>query len=349
MKKFIKLKNISPGFTLANDLYGCEGKLLLRKGTCLTSRKITVLELHTDNILIPIESTVSIEDSKKKIHTDISKKITKVIDHLLLKTNEQLFEKEIEKLISDVVKNILMQEDVVVTLSNIQFVDDYTYNHSINVMLNAIILAKKLKLKRDKIEEVAISALLHDIGKLLIPKDIIEKPGKLSEDEYRLVKTHPYLGYSFLKENYNFKEDILLGVRDHHETIDGTGYCDGRDGSDIHLYAKLISVVDVYDALISDRPYRLAMNPSEVLEYMYGSSGHKFEYKIVKAFLESIVFFNVGDKVKLSNGLVGEIVQIKLPVSHRPIIKFGDGSIIDLLKNTTLVIERVLDRKEKIV
>jgi len=163
--------------------------------------------------------------------------------------------------------------------------DPYTNEHSTNVANKSVKIAEEMKLGYDKIENVYWAAIVHDIGKILIPKDILNKRGKLTKEEYEIVKKHPVWGYETLKEDESLSK-LAKYVLHHHERWDGKGYPEGLSGESIPMVSRIIAVADAYDAMTSDRTYRKALGKDIAYKEMFGNSGTQFDPEIVEKFLK---------------------------------------------------------------
>lgn len=177
---------------------------------------------------------------------------------------------------------------------------------------------------------MGISALLHDVGKLYTPSEILDKPEKLTYEEFQIIKQHSENGFRYIKENLDIDTKVYLGIYQHHEKYDGTGYPLNIKGEKISLFARIISIADVYDALISDRPYRKGVLPSEGIEHIMGGSGTLFDHRLVKIFSKKIAPYPIGTCVNLSNDLVGIVSKNHPSYSLRPSVKIiqADNKII---------------------
>ena len=187
--------------------------------------------------------------------------------------------------------------------------DDLTYVHSVNVALIASILGQWLKFSEKDIRILTISGLLHDIGKIMIPNEILTKPGKLTVAEYNIMKQHVNFGYEKVKNqniDIRIKEACLL----HHEKCDGTGYPFGLKSDHIPAVAKIIAIADVYDAMTSARVYRGALCPFEVIDTMYKDAFTKFEPEYILPFLKNVASSYINNDVRLSDGRIGKVVLI---------------------------------------
>lgn len=244
--------------------------------------------------------------------------------------------KQISSIVDKLISDILLKEDLSNNLIEFKSYDDYTYQHCLNVAVLSISTGISLGLSEYELHEIGMCGLLHDIGKMLIPLTIINKPGKLTEEEFDIMKTHPINSVSQLQ--YLVSSDVLRGIESHHEKIDGTGYPYGRKGDNINLYGKILSVCDVYDALTSTRSYRKSCFPSEVIEYIMGCADTQFDYNILCKFLKNIVAYPVGTFVKLSNEKTAVVVKNFSDNIMRPTVRMINddntvGEDIDLLND----------------
>ena len=226
-------------------------------------------------------------------------------------------------------------------INNMRQYDDSTYAHSINVALISNVLATWLGMKEKDILLLTQCGLLHDIGKLCIPDNIIKKPGKLTDAEFNLVKTHPYAGYEIL-EKQKLNPHILNSAMMHHERCDGTGYPFGLSAEKIDDYAKIISIADVYDAMTSARVYRGAMCPFKVIEIFENEGLSKYDTRFLLTFIENVLNTYIQTRVRLSDGRTGEVIMINKHALSRPLIRSGSG-YIDLSKEPDAVyIEEII-------
>ncbi len=226
---------------------------------------------------------------------------------------------------------------IIKCLTKIKTADEYTYSHCANVAIYAMLIAKWLDLPREIIQEVIQAALLHDIGKVKIPTDILNKKGKLSPDEFEVMKKHSMYGYELIKDidsiSQNIKEAVLL----HHERIDGSGYPYGLTGDSIDLLAKIISVADVFDAMTQNRVYKNKVSPFDAFEMFLTIGKTIFDSDIVDIFLKNMAAFYIGANVVLSNGETGQIVYIPPENILEPIINVG-SDYIDLSLESSIKI-----------
>ncbi len=214
--------------------------------------------------------------------------------------------------------------------------DDLTFVHSVNVSLIASIIGKWMNFDEEQIKTLTLAGLMHDIGKLLVPEKILNKPGALTDNEYEIMKHHVNLGYEQIKDKdlpLPVKEAVLL----HHEKCDGSGYPFGLKSADIPAVAKIITIADVYDAMTATRIYRAPICPFEVVRMMYHDAFTKFDPVYAIPFLKNVVASYIGTNVKLSDGRTGKVVLINDNSLHQPIVQCGN-EYVDLSKKSGLSI-----------
>ncbi|MPM29739.1 Cyclic di-GMP phosphodiesterase [bioreactor metagenome] len=236
------------------------------------------------------------------------------------------------------VDSILSNEEVLINLIDLKGYDDYTYQHSLCVTIIAVSLGNKMDLNKSILKQLALSGLLHDLGKMSVPKTILNKPGKLTDEEFEIIKQHPETAVKLLEKTRLISTMALQGIQSHHERFDGNGYSRGLSGDNIPLFGRILAVADVYDALTSNRPYRKAGLPNEVIEYMMGNAYIHFDYEVLKAFLKSVVAYPAGMLVTLSDGKKAMIVKNNEENTLRPIVRLINNNEteytdIDLLHN----------------
>lgn len=163
-----------------------------------------------------------------------------------------------------------------------------------------------------------------------IPPEILDKPAKLTDEEFEIIKNHSNLGYEKVKDNYNISSTIKVAIKEHHENQDGSGYPLHLKGDEIHIFAKIIHVADVYDALVSKRSYKKAYKPSEAIEYLMANVGNMFDLNVVITFLKYIAVYPIGPKVVLSTGQEAQVIRQNIGVPLRPVVALDKNNVIDL-------------------
>ena len=250
----------------------------------------------------------------------------------------------VDNMIGDTMKIISDQGNtfgVFDMLHNMRDFDDLTYAHSMNVAMICNVFARWLHFTEDDVKTITACGMLHDIGKLKIDDAIIKKPGKLSDAEYRAIKSHPAEGYRILQPQ-NIDMHIKLSALEHHEKCDGTGYPMGLTGNRIDPFAKIVAIADVYDAMTANRVYREGMCPFRVIEIFEEEGFHKYEVSYIIKFLENVVNTYIDNRVMLNDGRVGTVRWINKQRLSKPMLEMTDGTFLELEKQRGLRIEKIL-------
>ena len=250
--------------------------------------------------------------------------------------------KDVDEVVYQLVNVIKFDPSGLVHINNLKSYDEYTYHHSLSVAVLSVAIGQTLGMTGGELRNLCRCAILHDIGKIFVPIDLINKPGKLDVKEFETVKDHAIRGGQYLKNGTIGNMELWIGIMCHHEKIDGTGYPRGLKKDEIPLYSRIISVADVYDALTSLRPYRSPMTPGEALEMVMSQAGTSFDINIVQAFKLKLELYPVNTIVELSDKRLG--IVINNANASRPILQMlGSEEVINLsdLTNMSLVITRV--------
>lgn len=332
------------GRKLSKDIHNKNGALLLKKGTVLSPKAIdrlirqnikmfdlfneSVME-DTTKLLTPYEQELLIDNAAGEIREIFSK----------VKHDKETLE-ELEIKIMPVVKQISCNYELCTLLNGLKSKDDYTYRHNIGVAVLASLLSRWLGFSEEEVNLISLGGLLHDIGKIQIPDKILNKKGRLTEEEYETVKKHTIYGYEILKNSNIYPEIIATMALEHHERNDGKGYPYGKKENEIHEYSKIIAIADVFHAMTSDRVYRRGIPINQVLKQMRSDSFGMLDPKMTSIFIMKIMEMSIGNTVLLSNGAVGKIVFIFRNDPVHPLIRTGD-KVIDL-RSSNLQIETFL-------
>lgn len=357
----IKTEQVTPGMKAAEDVYTYNNQLIITANTVLTDKIITRLRFYSvTDIKIAVEDNApdEIPAVPMREQTYLQKKRESTEFRLFLKDMEASVNnfKTNLKMISEKTPTLdtdLLVYDVKSVLSKcrngIQVFDllhcmrdnqDQTYQHSINVAMVSAVIGKWLKLPSADLDVLMLCGLLHDIGKLTIPSEILLKPGKLTSEEYDAVKSHAMHGYNYLRPK-NIDSRIKLAAMTHHERCDGSGYPMGLIGSQLDDFSKIVAIADVYDAMTSARVYRGPMCPFEVLHIFESEGLSKFDTRILMTFMEHITKSYLGNTVQLNNGKRGTIILMNPTSISKPVIQCGT-TYIDLSRESNIYIEKLL-------
>lgn len=211
-------------------------------------------------------------------------------------------------LVDNITDSVLRNPVALISVARLKQRDDYTYMHSVAVCALMVSLARQLGMEGEQIRLAGMAGMMHDLGKAVMPLDVLNKPGKLTDDEYAIMKAHPERGHEMLLEDGNAGPVVLDVCLHHHEKIDGTGYPHRLKGSDISLFAKMGAVCDVYDAVTSVRPYKDGWDPAEALRRMAQWAGH-FEPAVFQAFIKTVGIYPVGSLVRLQSTRLAVVTE----------------------------------------
>lgn len=319
----MSLDIIKEGMVNAKSIYTKKGQILLDEGAIVKKRYIDRLkELGIKCIYVRDDL-----GDKNRIHDIVREELKKdsfvAVENIMNSINyfdDKEFEK-INKIISHIIDDLLETQDILVSFSELRAIDDYTFGHCVNVSILALVTAASLGYDKENLAELGVGAILHDIGKAEIEFDILNKPTHLTTSEYETIKKHTSYGYDILNKIKNVSYDSKIIALSHHERYDGNGYPHNLKGEDIHEFARIVAVADVFDALTNDRVYRKRMSTDEALDYITSMSGSQFDGKIVEKFVENIARYPVGKGIILNTGFKGYVVSNKKDNISRPIVR----------------------------
>ena len=333
--RYVNRRDLKPGMILANNLYDNNEQVLLKANATLNSFFIERIgRLEYDGVYIFDEG-----DVEKARHI--------VSDETRIKAINKLKKLDIDAcmfLANSIVNEIRNADSLIVEQVSISSYDNYTYVHSVNVDVLSVIIGIGMGLTNAELEQLSQSALLHDIGKIDVPLEILNKPAKLTREEYAEMKKHPQYGLERLRASgrESIASVIKNAVYSHHENWDGSGYPRGLSGEDIHKFARIIHVADVYDAITAKRAYKNAMNPADAIEYLMANSGVMFDIDVVNVFLNYVAPYPIGCSVLLSSGKQGVVIENNEKHLSRPKVRLESGAVIDMMKKLDVTILKIL-------
>lgn len=364
----VAIGQLRPGMKVARTVHASDGRVLLNTGVELKASYISQLsrmgvpavfvhdseapdvappDLVTDQTRL--QGVMAVKDMMTQVREQMDQELT---------GRRRPFPIDPTKTLSTVrtlVDEVIRSRNIVASLNEVRTIDDYTFGHCVNVAILSVATGLDLGYDVARLRDLAVGAMLHDIGKARLPKEVLHKPGELTPEELALVRRHSEFGFEFLKK---MPEISLLSAHvalQHHERWGGDGYPRGLKEVEIHEYARIVGVVDVFDAMISDRVYRKAHPTVEVLEMISASGDFQFDHRIISAFLRNVAPYPVGSYVKLNTGERAVVVHVDKGLAQRPrvrILAHPTGQIVtkpyevDLASNHSLFVAKMLDENE---
>lgn len=351
-KRLVYIYELIPGMILSKEIKA-NGKVLIGKGIPITEYAINKLKDH----YIPNQIEIYYEDNDYKHKNNNGTELHKTVEEVEESLNELTF--DVEKIFEDMdtlkrsgIKEVRkfaakIQSELNYLSSLIKNVvihgsgSDTIYRHGVNVAVLSTILGKWIGLDNNELNLLTYAAVLHDFGKIKIDQKILDKPDKLTLDEFKEIKSHSEIGYKYIKEIPYLDKSVSYGVLMHHERMDGSGYPLGLKEKNIHQFARIISVADVFDAVNSDRRYKKSHGPFEALEIIKKESLGKLDYEYCNIFLNHVINYYMGENVILNTKKACKIIQIDANNLARPLL-LADAGFIDLKHHKELYIEELV-------
>lgn len=243
----------------------------------------------------------------RRLHGEANKAVRQVLDDV--RFGQKIQVDRVEPLVEHMVESVFRNQDALLPLTRLKNLDDYTFEHSVGVCALLIAFGRAMKLPKEVIREIGLGGLLHDIGKVNVPDSILNKPAKLTDDEFAKMQSHVGEGVRLLKDLPGISVVALQVVGEHHERFDGTGYPHKLVGRDISLYGQMAAIVDVYDAISSDKVYSRGMPPTQALKKLLEWSSHHFDQQLVQTFIRAIGIYPTGALVRLDSNRMGVVIE----------------------------------------
>ena len=333
--RFVPISKLQPSMLVAKAIYDAGDKILINHGVRLTEDFIKSMEARG------IIGAYVEDDISNKIV--VQEAITNELRSCAINSIKDFDLETTINISKKIVDQLMSSDSIMLDLIDLRTFDDYTYRHSVNVAILSTMIAMGMDFKYDELTDLCLAALLHDIGKLQISDEILNKPAGLTEEEYALVKTHPSIAYNIIKDRWDISATTKIGILCHHENVDGSGYPFGLRDSKIHRFARIIHVCDVYDALTSKRPYKNPYSPADASEFLMASCGSLFDRDVVEVFLGYVPIYPKGSTVYLSDGRKAIIANnFKYNILRPRVILCDEGIELDLThdpscRNITIV------------
>lgn len=319
----VSVDSIPVGVRLARTIFSSDGGVLLEKGVGLRDSYVQLLKKRgisevyvEDDISQGIQVNDVIRDETRNEAVVLVKKMMTGYNFSLTEDVEK-----VKAMVNKIIDELINNKDILYNLTEIKSVDDYTFEHSVNVCILSLITGIGLGMDTERLKELGIGAMLHDIGKLYIPREILKKPSQLTVDEFEEIKKHTVLGFELLKKSDRLTMTSAYIALGHHERYDGSGYPLHLKNESIQIFARIVAIADVYDALTSDRVYRKKLKPSEVYEYITSLGIYHFDPKIVESFVRYVTIYPVGTGVLLNTKERAIVVRENRGMPTRPLVR----------------------------
>lgn len=355
--RLVSIKNCQPGMIAAKPIFTETGKVLIGEGVALTARMISSLKkLNVSLIYIKDKATEDLQIGDS-IPFEVRVEAAAAINDTFRELNQggnssrnsvrYVRVDQLQRVFKNLLSELKAAPNALNLLTSVYVHDDYTFSHSTNVTLYTLAMAIKLGYSDQKLNEIGMGGMLHDIGKTGIPLEILNKKGPLTAEEFELIKKHPEFGFELLRRDHSISLLSAHCAYQHHEKLDGTGYPRGIKGDDIHPYAKIMAVADVFDALTSNRSYRDAMLPHEAMEILFAGTHTHFEDSIITIFRQTVAVYPEGVTVQLNTGEIAVVISYQFDFPGRPVVRviadpFGNRVEhpyeIDLAKDLSIMI-----------
>lgn len=363
-RRFISTRALKQDMVIDQAIIDRSGRVLIARKTVLDGfliealQKMNVTGIYIregeedpeteSNIEISPEVQMTIEKltvadrSKVKLSESVKKRVSEGIKFLYNDTSAPDFVDTAANVTTSLVSSIMENEAVALNIDALKFSDEYTFQHSVDVATIAMLIAKNSAMSETEIQKIGMAGLLHDMGKSKIPNEILNKAGKLTEEEFAVMKNHSLFGYQILKDKGGIPQEVLMGVLQHHEKLNGKGYPMGVAAEKIYPYAKILAIADIYDALVTERPYKKAFSQQDAIEMIMAMTD-ELDITYMRNFLGIVILYPVNSIVTLSNGEKAKVLENNPQYPLRPkVIGLRTGKVYNLsedIKCASLIIE----------
>ena len=327
-KRKVGVSELAEGMTLAETIFDIDGKTLFSEGLKLNKKRIdrifllnaktifieeipkrTEKKANDDFVKNKIEEVKSL--NKERVLNEARVEASKVVENIIEQVMDarSIKSEKITKIVEKIIGIVLQDDKVVLNLANLSSIDDYIFSHSVNVCVLSLITGIFLGLNHQKLLMLGSGALIHDIGKMLVPVSILNKPDKLTEEEYKIIQQHTVYGHKILRDTMKFSDEVATIALSHHERVDGKGYPNQLSKNEISKFSKIVGITDVFDAITSKRVYCDKISYYKGVEYLLKNANTQFDGDIVKKFITIIGYYPIGLYVQLNTGDIGMVIS----------------------------------------
>lgn len=342
-KNRVKINENLINSILAQDVYTDTGNMVVCENTLISPHILKKLnEFKIDSVLV-YNSELIIESFENAEFKKEYKKDVEILKSVIqdIAAGKGVDYQKVETVSHDIYSKVNSSLSLVECIKAVKGVDNYTYSHSVNVSIYAMLLGKWLNFKEHELIDIITAGLLHDVGKAKIPLEILNKKGSLTNEEFEVIKKHPVLGYNIVKDLKEISREVKKAVLMHHEKENGKGYPMGIKGNQKNLYSKIITIADIFDAITSDRVYKERQTPFDAFRELEKIGYDVVDPKIMFVFFTNLPNYYIGSKIKMDTGEEGEVVFIPPQCIYTPIVRINDD-YLDIAKDTTKVIKKFI-------
>lgn len=335
--KEIAVESLRAAVVVANDVLDQSGRVLLAAGRLLTPEMLAALQRHgvgKVSVQVPGVQNQRVQQVPPLIPQTACVQLMHQVREVFQKVaagQRGLDAAALEQVSLEVAEQLSQRRHLLLSLQDLSYVTDYLYAHSVHVGIIAIALGLTLDMSQEELVLLGLGGFLHDLGKVQVPGQILNKQGKLSSEEFALVQEHAAAGYKLLRQEPGLDTRVLLIALQHHERYDGSGYPWSIAGDSIHRLASVVAVADVYDALTTDRVYRGRLPVADAVGMIGGEEGRLFDPEVVQALKRIAMPYAPGDAVELSDGRQGVVAMLNSADWSLPIVRLP-GELVDLLE-----------------
>lgn len=337
----LSIDQVQGGMKLAKPVFSLTGTLLLEKDNLLDDRTISALRnAGAKRLWVTDEGSQFLKElGPQKFFQDIVNELATLKEQVIL--GKSIDVKVINEVAEELTEQMMVNEAPFAEMVRMKATEESVLEHMVDVAILSIIIAKSLGMDKIDMRFLSFGALVHDIGQLLVPKEILYKQNQLTDAELRIIRKHPQFGYDVLKNTNGVNKHALHITLQHHERLDGSGYPKGIKDKEIAYFSKIVAIADIYTAIIREKGYRQKLPIYEAGELLWAQAGLTLDKSLTYAFLNSVVAFPLRSTVKLNNGKVGRVIAQNADFPVRPVC-YVDGEMIDLSENPTLFITELI-------
>ncbi|MDD7643458.1 MAG: HD-GYP domain-containing protein [bacterium] len=348
-RKFMRTRQLKPGMRVDHPVTDRLGRVLIARGATLdeyvieSMLKMGIMSIYIQEITDDDEDgsiSAAAQKNIERLRTDdrakvslsdsVRERVAEGIQYVYNNTDDPALVEATTNIADSLMTAIQENDAMAIDISALKTSDEYTFKHSVDVATISMIVAKKMGMTDTEIREIGMAGLLHDVGKTKIPPEILNKPARLDDAEFEIMRQHSVYSYRIIQNNAALSDEVKLAVLQHHEKINGTGYPMGVSSEKITPYAKVLAVADIYDALVTERPYKSAFSQREAVE-MIMSMTQELDLYAMESFLQSMILYPVDSIVELSNGEKAKVVKNSPYYILRPtVVGLTSGKVYDL-------------------